>query len=123
MNKYIWNDDENGFPVLDTEEKLVAYATAVLHQPADINLIRFEPHSLEAVTLWHGHTLAESNAELHELMIRMKAAEEANDKEAILNAIKPMMTPRLAINLGLVNGIAADTLNDLRKNFLNHGNE
>lgn len=38
-------------PVLDTEEKLLAYATKFMHRPVTMDQLSFKPETLETVTL------------------------------------------------------------------------
>lgn len=105
---YPWTTDENGLPVLDTADKLTAYAAAVLHQPARLNLINFTPRDLESVNLYYGLSKKQTNEKFQEVMKKVR------QESKCLDSFSDILDIHNQEQLGIVNGIAADTLNRLR---------
>ena len=118
---YPWAIDTAGNPYLDTKEKLLAYATAILHTPAEIHLIHYTPRDLTTVNLYYGQSPEQQAAAMNKIKRDFKNRANRNkyssDPEEILDLFE---LPNLfsgknneKIPLGIVNGIAADTLNNL----------
>lgn len=105
---YPWTTDENGLPVLDTADKLTAYAAAVLHQPARLNLINYTPRDLETVSLYYGLSKKQTCEKYQEAMKKARRGSE------YLDNFSDILNIHNQEQLGIVNGIAADTLNRLR---------
>ena len=120
-NTYPWAIDTAGTPYLDTKEKLLAYASAILHRPAEIHLIHYTPRDIPTVNLYYGQSPEQQATAMNKLKKDFKNRANRNkyssDPADLLDLIaipsmfkngKPEIIP-----LGIVNGSAADTLNNL----------
>ena len=97
-------------PVLDTEEKLVEYASKFMHRPVSMAELRFEPFTLECVKLLCGRDA------LQDVIDKMKALVDKNENEhPELNMLETMADflgeNALPTSLGIVDGVAADVIN------------
>ena len=112
--KYPWNYDTENLPILDTPQKLTDYASAVLHEPANPRYINFTPHSLEAVELYYGLS---RHQEIKRFKETMKHLSTPQPHACLPSAddIADMMNTPPTISLGLVNGIAAETIKSIRQ--------
>lgn len=106
---YIWTNNESGHPVLDTVEKLTAYATAVLHSPADPDLIHFEPLDLQNVHLKYGITIEEQHRQMADLMKQATHPAKNQPPDTLLHLLATI-PPSTPIPIGIVDGIAAETI-------------
>lgn len=124
QSHYPWSYDERSYPVLDTKEKLIAYAKAWLHTPVDLTKLHFEPHSLETVRLIYGTSHEEAVCKAIDLMIEASSRKEW-DSSPPQKAIKLTDFPGKHAELGIVNGIAAEVINNLFKqdNLEEHDND
>lgn len=112
--KYPWENDPAGLPLLDSEAKLLAYASAIIHIPAKLENIDYSPRDLHTVSL---HYRKEDDFGFDELMEAVFSnASENKDADNARKFAKVMqkMNPHNNIELGIVNGIAADTLVQLK---------
>lgn len=112
--KYPWENDPSGLPLLDTEAKLLAYASAIIHIPAKLENIDYSPRDLHTVSL---HYRQEDDFGFDELMeaVFSNAPENKDaDNARKFSKLMQKMNPHNNIELGIVNGIAADTLVQLK---------
>ena len=98
---YPWTNDESGYPILDTPEKLIAYASAILHEPANPMFINFIPRDLETVELYHGPNKRQVQ----------KLYEKAMSNHYDLSYISETQQ----IPLGIVNDAAVDSIKHIKK--------
>ena len=116
---YPWAIDTAGNPYLDTKEKILAYATAILHTPAEIHLIHYTPRDLPTVNLYYGQSPEQKASVMNKMKtnIRKSFNKHSSDPSDLLDLIDipDMLSGKYTekIPLGIVNGIAADTLNKL----------
>lgn len=101
-------------PVLDTEEKLVEYASKFMHRPVSMAELRFEPFTLECVKLLCGRDALQDWSD--KIKTLAHAQKEQNDGESFNLDMFETMTDLLAektfpTNLGIVDGVAADVIN------------
>ena len=120
-NTYPWAIDTAGTPYLDTKEKLLAYASAILHRPAEIHLIHYTPRDLTTVNLYYGQSPEQQAAAMNKIKRDFKNKTNRNKYSSDPSEILELLElPNIfssknneKIPLGIVNGIAADTLNNL----------
>ena len=112
--KYTWNYDTENLPILDTPQKLTDYASAILHEPANPRFINFTPHSLEAVELYYELS---RHQEIKRFQETMKHLSTPQPRACLPSSddIADMMKLPQTISLGLVNGIAAETIKKIRQ--------
>ena len=111
-NNYPWTNDSSNRPILDTPEKLIAYTSAILHEPAELRFINFSPLDLESVTLYYGQSKQQRQAALKKALNRMKNASLKDYNP--LDSLPDLAGFETMVPLGTVNGIAADTINRLK---------
>ena len=104
---YPWANDESGYPILDTPEKLIAYASAILHEPANPMLINFYPRDLETVELYHGPTKRQVQKLYERAMNNIHDHHNHHDLAFITEAQQ--------IALGIVNHAAVDSIKHIKK--------
>lgn len=100
-------------PVLDTEEKLVEYASKFMHRPVSMAELRFEPFTLECVKLLCGRDA------LQDVITKMKELVDKNENEhpelSMLETLADFLGENaLPTSLGIVDGVAADVINAWR---------
>ena len=105
--KFPWEKDAAGLPVLDSKEKLEAYVRAWLHRPVDWSKLDFTPVSLESVELSYGTP--------PDVMLRraMRAMDVCVTSMPLRDAFNDLVEKY--VKLGVVNGVAADVLNSMRE--------
>lgn len=100
--------------VLDTEAKLLDYASRFMHRPVTMDELRFEPFTLDCVKLLCGRDALRDWSD--KIKTLAHAQKEQNDKESFNLDMFETMTDLLAektfpTNLGIVDGVAADVIN------------
>lgn len=100
-------------PVLDTEEKLVEYASKFMHRPVSMAELRFEPFTLECVKLLCGRDA------LQDVITKMKALVDKHENEhpelSMLETLSDFLGEKsFPTSLGIVDGVAADVINAWR---------
>lgn len=105
--KFPWEKDAAGLPVLDSKEKLEAYVRAWLHRPVDWSKLDFTPVSLESVELSYGTP--------PDVMLQraMRAMDVCVTSMPLRDAFNDLVEKH--VKLGVVNGVAADVLNSMRE--------
>ncbi|MBR5887963.1 MAG: hypothetical protein IKZ07_07125 [Akkermansia sp.] len=98
-----WKNDHNGLPILNTAELLEQYASAVLHRRVSVHELHWQPCDLESVRLYVGRRWEDTFADA---LAHMNGDQEAMRKYQELMQHRP-------VDLGLVNGIAADVIASL----------
>ena len=96
--------------VLDTESKLLDYASRFMHRPVTMDELRFEPFTLECVKLLCGRDA------LQDAIDKMKALVDKNENEHLELSMLETLSDFLGENAlltsrGIVDGVAADVIN------------
>lgn len=109
---YPWTNDESGYPILDTPEKLIAYASAILHEPANPMFINFIPRDLETVELYHGP----NKRQVQKLYERaMNNIMNSTSGSPIPSLDLSYLSEAQQIPLGIVNDAAVDSIKHIKK--------
>ena len=100
--------------VLDTEAKLLDYASKFMHRPVTMAELRFEPFSIDCVKLLCGRdAMQELNQKIRGMVNQFESDENKSSLDLnVLESMTDFLSEKtFPTSLGIVDGVAADVIN------------